>query len=286
MLIHPKLKTNCCQEPRPTLPQINMPSAMSSAFTAASYGQSNTLTQVTLRGMDVFHSRLTHDYQTARPPIASAPASAPTPPDDTEIDFTYLARPRNSGTSDSNPSNAMTLDDADCGFCDKGSFCICRNAARDSHPTASNASRPAPPPPGFLEAPARASGPGSCDACLRDPERARQCRELGQAVRFSSAGGAMLPPPQPQPDRMSCDDLLSQAQSLPRGQQFGEVFGGLQAYPRSQGPHEPAMEFDSTDAAHALASLSRRSTIISQPDPDERGQPQSHRGDSPDAMHE
>lgn len=160
----------------------------------------------------------------------------------------------------------MTLDSDSCGFCTDPTNCLCRGSdliMQDADP-------PAPGPPASFEAAKAATGPGTCEACRLDPERARQCRELGQATRFSESGSVtpkdtrgdsgagMLPPPR-RSETVTCADFLQKLPPSQRHFSTGSVFGTLKAYPymgehKPEG-HDPAMEFDSHDAAHALTAL-------------------------------
>lgn len=90
------------------------------------------------------------------------------------------------------------LDDG-CGFCDPGGLCVCREIAAESTSTSeqiitlpsmssiteslSNANPT--PKRQTMEPRASATGPGSCPACMADPERQNFCRSLA----------GLMPPP-------------------------------------------------------------------------------------------
>lgn len=171
-----------------------------------------------------------------------------------------------------------------CGFCSMGTACLCRMRPEtaDDEPqklapiSGKRATLPLSIPalsstPSYLEAPTRATGPGQCDACLQDPERARQCQELARSTQFSNsqqsalikaATATAMNPNSSAEARMSCDDFLKTAKekNLHLGSRYLER---VHVYPYSHrgsgagSSHSPAMEIDAQDAAQALADMSR-----------------------------
>lgn len=167
--------------------------------------------------------------ENATPTAVSEPVFANVS-DDMEMDFT---------TTFNRPS---TQHGDRCGFCTSTSHCACEQAAKDS----------APPK----------ISPGGCDACLQDPERARQCQELAQSAKFdnkSTQNRPLLPA-----NRMTCNDFLSQVETSGRNTStFRDVLGRVHAYPTSSdigSGHVPALELDAVEAADALQQLSRGPT--------------------------
>ncbi|TKX26751.1 transcription factor-like protein 4 [Elsinoe australis] len=170
----------------------------------------------------------------------------PTPPNEAdEIDFTNFGK---------------TMPD-NCGFCDGGDFCACKEAA-NLNPI------PVPPP---TEAQHAAIAPGSCDVCQRDPEQARKCRELAAAAQFSPAPemavkkdpATTLAPNVTLPsfaeiERTSCSDFLARVKPG-SDEAYKRVLGRMHAYPYAERPgretpgsHKPAMDLDAAEAAEAL----------------------------------
>ena len=181
-----------------------------------------------------------------------------------------------------------------CGFCTDTANCACAQFAKERNEQDQQRKSQALPPiseqrasqpvklkhsttPSYLEAPTRATGPGQCDMCLMDPERAARCQALARSSSYSGsqtpagagAGAvavassstpvkAAMPASDP---RMSCTDFFTQAKQ--RNVQLGlDVLSRVHAYPYTRsgdaGPsHSPAMEIDAHDAAHALAEMSR-----------------------------
>lgn len=183
-----------------------------------------------------------------------------------------------------NSPASMGTDDH-CGFCTQPENCLCRDESMQHVDTSEpptlaplSADRATVPitlrhrttAPSFLEAPTRASGPGTCDMCLADPEKARQCQELARSTSFSNpqqgrlasdASAAQAAQAQAHADRMSCSDFFTTAaaQHVELGP---ERFRALHVYPYShradgRNVHSPAMEIDAHDAAQALTALSR-----------------------------
>ncbi|KAL1303948.1 hypothetical protein AAFC00_000398 [Neodothiora populina] len=168
-----------------------------------------------------------------------------------------------------------------CGFCTRPDNCVCMGGQDDTPtlPPISEQRVTAPlslnqssdrnnssSTPTFLEAPTRATGPGSCDMCLADPEKARQCREMAQITHFAdtkSSSSSSLGQSNSQhiDSRMSCSDFLTTARE--KNVQLGpDVYGRVHhVYPYArrgtETSHSPAMEIDAHDAAHALAEMSR-----------------------------
>ncbi|TKA72749.1 hypothetical protein B0A49_04588 [Cryomyces minteri] len=214
--------------------------------------------------------------------------SPPALPD--EIDFTArFANPKTkSSAMTANPGEAMSSASTPtavdpCGFCntsDGNSYCLCNDenqAARKAKfdvPADLTASQPgfgenaiatmgdrpsiAPGAANYPEATAAATGPGNCDDCRTDPNRASWCRSLAAQAppRFapsttnsnhnnddnnnnSSAALAhsMPPPAAPHESRISCSDIYdftrlaawppSQSISFERQPSFGSGPGSL-----------------------------------------------------------
>lgn len=215
----------------------------------------------------------------------------PTPPEDNadpqlETDFTAMfARPKPqpfvSIVDEDQTMADSPIGEADhCGFCTRPDNCLCRpedNSPQILPPISEQRATVVPlkknlsATPSYLEAPTRASGPGSCDMCLADPEKARQCQEMARMTHFadeqkkassstvmsSDTARAMATDA-----RISCSDFLTRAGQ--RNVQLGpDIYGRVHVYPyarREDGAgssHSPAMEIDAHDAAHALAEMSR-----------------------------
>ncbi|KAH0335703.1 hypothetical protein KCU81_g8901, partial [Aureobasidium melanogenum] len=208
--------------------------------------------------------------------------------DEYEVDFTNIYASRKPSAFTSGLGT-----DEHCGFCSDVENCICRQQEE-----LNNKSLPSLPPidssraitqpklpsdvsaPSFLEARTEASGPGTCDMCLADPEKARQCRELAEvafkdkeaaASRSDDSGSKdmgtvtlrrlqQLDSTKPR-ERTSCSDFFQQAQQRNvrfRRDDYQQIKHVYRLDGRSQ--HSPYMEMDTQDAAHALAALSRQDT--------------------------
>jgi hypothetical protein len=216
------------------------------------------------------------------------PPSDNDPHDEYEVDFTNIYASRKPSAFTSGLGT-----DEHCGFCSDVENCICRQQEE-----LNNKSLPSLPPidssraitqpklssdistPSFLEARTEASGPGTCDMCLADPEKARQCRELAE-VAFKDKEAALsrsddsgskdmgtvtlrrlqqLDSTKPR-ERTSCSDFFQQAQQRNvrfRRDDYQQIKHVYRLDGRSQ--HSPYMEMDTQDAAHALAALSRQDT--------------------------
>ena len=221
------------------------------------------------------------------------PPSDNDPHDEYEVDFTNIYATRKPSAFASGLGT-----DEHCGFCSDVENCICRQQEE-----LNNKSLPSLPPidssravtqirphsdvttPSFLEARTEASGPGTCDMCLADPEKARQCRELAEVAfkeQEASAPSAPADPssskgvgtvtlrrlkqldtakPSSQQQRTSCSDFFQQAQQRNvrlRRDDYQQIKHVYRFEGRSE--HSPYMEMDTQDAAHALAALSRQDT--------------------------
>ena len=222
------------------------------------------------------------------------PPSDNDPHDEYEVDFTNIYATRKPSAFASGLGT-----DEHCGFCSDVENCICRQQEE-----LNNKSLPSLPPidssravtqirphsdvttPSFLEARTEASGPGTCDMCLADPEKARQCRELAEvAFKEQEASSSSSAPadassskgvgtvtlrrlkqldtakPSPQQQRTSCSDFFQQAQQRNvrlRRDDYQQIKHVYRFEGRSE--HSPYMEMDTQDAAHALAALSRQDT--------------------------
>ncbi|KAI4731946.1 hypothetical protein E4T49_00078 [Aureobasidium sp. EXF-10728] len=216
------------------------------------------------------------------------PPSDHDPHDEYEVDFTNIYASRKPSAFASGLGT-----DEHCGFCSDVENCICRQQEE-----LNNKSLPNLPPidssrataqlklpsdistPSFLEARTEASGPGTCDMCLADPEKARQCRELAE-VAFQQKGAASSRPKDSgskdmgtvtlrrlkqldsakHNERTSCSDFFQQAQQRNvrlRRDDYQQIKHVYRLDGRSE--HSPYMEMDTQDAAHALAALSRQDT--------------------------
>lgn len=210
----------------------------------------------------------------------------PTPPEDKdemETDFTAMFASRKPAFSlgeDFEMANSPY--DDPCGFCVSPDNCQCAEDRRLRQAQALppiNVQRAIEPvqlkpslTPSFLEAPTKATGPGQCDMCLTDPERAARCQALAASSQYSrdqqrkqSASStpttSMASATAAESARMSCTDFFTKAQQ--HNVKLGpDVFSRVHAYPYTRhgeaGPtHSPALEIDAHDAAHALAEMSR-----------------------------
>jgi hypothetical protein len=214
------------------------------------------------------------------------PPSDNDPHDEYEVDFTNIYATRKPSAFTSGLGT-----DEHCGFCSDVENCICRQQEE-----LNNKTLPSLPPidssratiqlkphsdvttPSFLEARTEASGPGTCDMCLADPEKARQCKELAevafkeQAAQDSTSktttGTVTLRrlkqldnAPKHNTERTSCSDFFQQAQQRNvrlRRDDYQQIKHVYRLDGRSE--HSPYMEMDTQDAAHALAALSRQDT--------------------------
>ncbi|THX77575.1 hypothetical protein D6D04_06246 [Aureobasidium pullulans] len=203
-----------------------------------------------------------------------------TPPSDSyhdelEMDFTNLY-------SRSKPSVFTVDPEEHCGFCSDVENCICRqqeelNKSLPPIDSSRATSQPKLPidvsTPSFLEAPTNASGPGTCDMCLADPEKARQCRELAEATGLDEKNkpiGTVTLRRLKDLDtakhsaRTSCSDFfqLAQQKNVKLGPADYKPIKHVYRYQHPDGrpEHSPYMEMDAQDAAHALAALSRQDT--------------------------
>ena len=222
------------------------------------------------------------------------PPSDNDPHDEYEVDFTNIYATRKPSAFASGLGT-----DEHCGFCSDVENCICRQQEE-----LNNKSLPSLPPidssravtqikphsdvttPSFLEARTEASGPGTCDMCLADPEKARQCRELAEVAFKEQEASSSAPSsadassskgvgtvtlrrlkqldtaqPPSQQQRTSCSDFFQQAQQRNvrlRRDDYQQIKHVYRFEGRSE--HSPYMEMDTQDAAHALAALSRQDT--------------------------
>lgn len=222
-------------------------------------------------------------------PTASHHSSVHTPPEDisptttnyNELETDYTSRFASSNlnlrptASNDHMDFSYTQPSEDpCGFCTDTSNCLCaatkqqqqREQQHDQqieqqmkHTEAANAAGPT-------------NGPGSCDMCRQDPERAKACRDLansasmgtrpptGHGPRTASFAEtnvktttSMPPPP------MSCTAMIDAFNKYgERTSSISTLFGGrLNAYPARTGG---GYEIEEKQAAEVLATLSRRST--------------------------
>ncbi|KAG9765763.1 hypothetical protein KCU73_g188, partial [Aureobasidium melanogenum] len=240
------------------------------------------------------HAHPSHPQRSVASNLVSSVHQILTPPSDNdphdeyEVDFTNIYASRKPSAFTSGLGT-----DEHCGFCSDVENCICRQQEE-----LNNKSLPSLPPidssraitqpklssdlstPSFLEARTEASGPGTCDMCLADPEKARQCRELAE-VAFKDKEAALsrsddsgskdmgtvtlrrlqqLDSTKPR-ERTSCSDFFQQAQQRNvrfRRDDYQQIKHVYRLDGRSQ--HSPYMEMDTQDAAHALAALSRQDT--------------------------
>jgi hypothetical protein len=229
---------------------------------------------------------LTSNYVSSVHQILTPPSDNNDPHDEYEVDFTNIYATRKPSAFSSGLGT-----DEHCGFCSDVENCICRQQEE-----LNNKTLPSLPPidssratiqikphsdvstPSFLEARTEASGPGTCDMCLADPEKARQCRELAEvAFKESEAASTQdaaskstgtvtlrrlkqLDPPK-HTERTSCSDFFQQAQQRNvrlRRDDYQQIKHVYRVDGRSE--HSPYMEMDTRDAAHALAALSRQDT--------------------------
>lgn len=101
----------------------------------------------------------------------SQPSSSHSSSNAMEVDFTNLGR----GLTP--PASPVMVHDDPCGFCVDGSYCPCKedalNAQRAATAAASRSRLQA-----TMEPTTSATGPGSCDACLNDPQRRAMCMDM------------------------------------------------------------------------------------------------------------
>lgn len=188
----------------------------------------------------------------------------PTPPEDNwqEIDMTEAwQRQRNvpeaQQSGDAWMSYGMDADqtgDSRCGFCTDDGNCACKAstsavAAAAPTTTASNVNATS------------SSGPGTCDMCQQDPERAEACRSLANQTRPSPSktvaeGDAAAT------KMMSCGQLLDRfGRDVGRLPSVGELLGPLHAYPAASGfsvdEHEAAQVLQGMAGGNAMARPAR-----------------------------
>jgi hypothetical protein len=227
---------------------------------------------------------LTSNFVSSVHQILTPPSDNNDPHDEYEVDFTNIYATRKPSAFSSGLGT-----DEHCGFCSDVENCICRQQEE-----LNNKSLPSLPPidssratiqtkphsdvstPSFLEARTEASGPGTCDMCLADPEKARQCRELAE-VAFKEQEASSTSDPKSMGtvtlrrlkqldtpkhnERTSCSDFFQQAQQRNvrlRRDDYQQIKHVYRVDGRSE--HSPYMEMDTQDAAHALAALSRQDT--------------------------
>ena len=173
--------------------------------------------------------------------------AALTPPEDTglaEVDFTNYGRARQQTTqtlrpSLSNDSNMgfgmdISTNDDPCGFCTDSQNCLCKQQEDNAEPAPQH-------------------GPGNCNACLHDPNRAAACRQIASSAR---------PHHSEVRSTISCEEFMNRAaQSGERLASIPKLFGDrVRAFPAANGRYE----IEEHQAAQALQTLSRRDTAISQ----------------------
>ncbi|KXT10163.1 hypothetical protein AC579_9750 [Pseudocercospora musae] len=226
---------------------------------------------------------------TETPPVeADAGPSPPASEEDQpyEIDFTNYGRTTQTSSNyglrvttghDSNEMDfSFDRSDDKCGFCTDDQNCACKQEKVVER---------------VIEAPIVVRSvtlPGSCDMCRADPVRAQACRDMARSTNmsaqtpvttptsetprtsiFDSRTGltAMMPPP-----RMSCSSMVDAFHKFgERTSSIASLFGGkaLTAYPAATGGYE----FEETQAAEVLSTLSRRSTMAESPQPDDSRRP-------------
>lgn len=174
--------------------------------------------------------------QLADPAAEKQEVTIPTPPEDNwnEIDMTDVwtrSKPRHE--SDSWTGYDMENDPthgSGCGFCTDDSNCACK--------------APAPQPNKSIS-----SGPGTCDMCQRDPERAAACRSLADKTEPSTTTAA------PDSSTMSCGQFIDKfTNDHGRMPSIAELFGPLHSFPARNG-----FNVDEQEAAKALQGLSTMS---------------------------
>lgn len=158
---------------------------------------------------------------------------------------------------------AMNVDD-NCGFCTDSSNCACKAASVAQNLEQNTAMN--------LSSSSQLTGPGTCDMCRADPQKAQQCRELAESTNFSdrnagsskaSTAGTVrnIAPLLPKPT-MSCNDLIDRLTPVRGSDAYKKVVRQLHPHPAQKGEGSgvnlPAMDFDAVEAAGALASLSRQ----------------------------
>lgn len=247
--------------------------------------------------------KISHDHDRIVP---NMPVPA-TQPEAMEIDFTNMFAERPTA-----PSLATwpAAEQDNCGFCTDQQNCSCKEvlqtAAREE---AEEAARVAAQQQqkrhskqalaGSLSATNNGtlSGPGTCDQCRADPERARQCQELARFAQIESRPPRVQHPESGDravvaeasqhvrlpPITVSCADFLGQ---IPRPRHpdhtsltasdtspspYGEAFGRLRAYPYLP-PTDPGAAHTTISpgplANHAAAERSHADTAYDQ----DRGQ--------------
>lgn len=159
-------------------------------------------------------------------------AAAPlTPPDYNayETDFTNVGPAGSSLAMNSHPSRntlgPSELSDTSCGFCTDDKNCVCRQG-----------SDPVP----------EVEGPGNCDACLADPQRAQACRQLAASAQAHSPYLGR---------RMTCEQFMDRAQTIGTLPSIAELVGDqITAHRTPSGRYE----VEEHEAAQALQTLYTR----------------------------
>lgn len=204
------------------------------------------------------------------------PSGEPTPPSDGyEVDFTNYGRAtqhyglHHTASNESNRMDySMGQDEDRCGFCTDDSNCTCRQKAE---PIAPNN-----------------EGPGNCDACRADPQKAQACRDMAAETQRSAAPGASSQPSEPltaggvsttmPPPRMSCSAMIDHFTRYgERPSTISTLFGGrMNTHPSAAGGYE----FEETEAAEVLSNLARRSKPAESPKQHDEDEHANARNDS------
>jgi hypothetical protein len=115
--------------------------------------------------------------------------------------------------------------DAECGFCTADTYCICRNEYKDEVPSQVISWNDATPTEAKRPATASVStGPGSCDACQRDPQQRAWCQRVaelkssandyGSRSPRSRASSTTLSPMEPRTSYAAVDTHMSNSSSI------------------------------------------------------------------------
>ncbi|KAF2742063.1 hypothetical protein M011DRAFT_462755 [Sporormia fimetaria CBS 119925] len=178
-------------------------------------------------------SASSHRSNTDKAPNRGNTKQTPSFFEEREIDFTaQFSKPSRRQEPDTRSSIAFLThsnqpeaapeagpDEAGCGFCTNASYCFCRDAGQQDLDKAMQDDEPRPVPTPTKNWPSREEsmsdkpssttastiGPGSCDACQRDPKQRAWCQRV--AALRTPAGSAPTsrrnsfarPSPQPQP---------------------------------------------------------------------------------------
>lgn len=206
--------------------------------------------------------------------------------DEMEMDFTTYPQPSTRAgrdfhehrTHDEVPSMAIDHPmEGTCGFCDQGGLCLCKEVAQQPNtlPAMGNdAEADIITRRGqAMEPPTKATGPGTCDACLADPDRRRLCQSLANQMRLPpiseiSGHRASISTVQPSAaSRITCAETFDKLNQYPSFKEnSSRIIQELRPEPigePSRREYAPlAVDKESLDAACMLAAMSSEPPVV------------------------